>query len=181
MINLKKYGITPFGATPNERQLEHLAIGKKAFFHFGINTYTDAEWGNGKESTAAFAPTELDTDQWIRVIKEAGFGLAILTAKHHDGFCLWPSAHTKQSVKYTPYKDGLGDIVGEFAASCRKYGVKMGVYISPWDRNAPYWGKAEYNDYFVAQLTELLTQYGEIHEVWWDGAGPRKLQRKRLS
>ena len=181
MINLKKYGITPFGATPNERQLEHLAIGKKAFFHFGINTYTDAEWGNGKESTAAFAPTELDTDQWIRVIKEAGFGLAIITAKHHDGFCLWPSAHTKQSVKYTSYKDGLGDIVGEFAASCRKYGVKMGVYISPWDRNAPYWGKAEYNDYFVAQLTELLTQYGEIHEVWWDGAGPRKLQRKRLS
>ena len=171
MIDLKKYGITPFGATPNQRQLDHLNIAKKAFFHFGINTYNDAEWGTGRENIALFTPTELDTDQWIRVAKEAGFGLAIITAKHHDGFCLWPSAHTKQSVKYTSYKDGKGDIVGEFAASCRKYGVKMGVYISPWDRNAPHWGSPDYNDYFVAQLTELLTQYGEIHEVWWDGAG----------
>ena len=171
MVDIKKYGISAFGATPNERQLEHYKIGKKAFFHFGVNTFTDNEWGDGSELEKIFDPTELDTDQWIRVIKDAGFKLAIITAKHHDGFCLWPSKYTEHSIKNSPYKGGKGDIIKEFTDSCRKYGVKAGVYISPWDRNSPFWGKDEYSDYYAKQLTELMTQYGELHEVWWDGAG----------
>lgn len=171
MIDISQYGIIPFGATPSERQIEHYKIGKKAFFHFGVNTFSDKEWGNGTELEALFAPSELDTDQWIRVAKEAGFGLAIITAKHHDGFCLWPSKYTEHSVKNSPYKNGQGDVIREFTDSCRKYGVKAGIYLSPWDRNSPYWGKDEYSDYYAKQLTELMTEYGEIHEVWWDGAG----------
>lgn len=171
MVDLKKYGITPFGATPSERQLSHYKMEKKAFFHFGVNTFSDAEWGNGTELEQIFAPSELDTDQWIKVIKDAGFKLAIITAKHHDGFCLWPSKYTEHSVKNSPYKDGKGDVIREFTDSCRKYGIKAGVYLSPWDRHSPYWGKEEYSDIYAKQLTELLTQYGEIHEVWWDGAG----------
>lgn len=171
MVDVKKYGITPCGAVPNERQLNHFKMGKKAFFHFGVNTFTDNEWGDGTELEKIFNPTELDTDQWIRVIKDAGFKLAIITAKHHDGFCLWPSKYTEHSVKNSPYKGGKGDVIKEFTDSCRKYGIKAGVYISPWDRNSPLWGKDEYSDYYAKQLTELMTQYGELHEVWWDGAG----------
>ena len=171
MVDIKKYGISAFGATPNERQLEHYKIGKKAFFHFGVNTFTDNEWGDGTELEKIFNPTELDTDQWIKVIKDAGFKLAIITAKHHDGFCLWPSKYTEHSVKNSQYKNGKGDIIKEFTDSCRKYGIKAGVYISPWDRNSAFWGKDEYSDYYAKQLTELMTQYGELHEVWWDGAG----------
>ena len=171
MVDIKKYVISPCGATPNERQLAHYKIGKKAFFHFGVNTFTDNEWGDGTELEKIFDPSELDTDQWIRVIKDAGFKLAIITAKHHDGFCLWPSKYTTHSVKNSPYKGGKGDVIKEFTDSCRKYGIKAGVYISPWDRNSPLWGKDEYSDYYAKQLTELLTQYGELHEVWRDGAG----------
>lgn len=127
----EKYGLTPFGPLPSRRQAEHLKIGKKAFFHFGMNTFTNQEWGDGSESEAAFAPSGVDCRQWIRKIKAAGFGLAILTAKHHDGFCLWPSAYTEHSVKNSPYKDGKGDIVREFTDACREYGVKAGLYLSP--------------------------------------------------
>ena len=171
MVDVKKYGITPCGAVPNERQLSHFKMGKKAFFHFGVNTFTDNEWGDGSELEKIFNPTALDTDQWIRVIKDAGFKLAIITAKHHDGFCLWPSKYTDHSVKNSPYKNGNGDVIREFTDSCRKYGIKAGVYISPWDRNSPLWGKDDYSDFYAMQLTELMTEYGELHEVWWDGAG----------
>ena len=174
MVDIKKYGIEPFGATPNARQVAHYKIGKKVFFHFGVNTFTNKEWGDGSEVEKLFAPTELDTDQWLRIAKEAGFKLAILTVKHHDGFCLWPSAYTEHSVKNSPYKNGQGDVVREFVDSCHKYGLKVGVYISPWDRHSPYWGKPDYSNYFAAQLTELMTGYGEIDEVWWDGAGSRE-------
>ena len=173
MVDIKKYGITPVGALPNENQVAHFKLSRKVFFHFGVNTFTSSEWGSGNEVEDIFSPTELDTDQWLRVAKEAGFRLAILTVKHHDGFCLWPSKYTSHSVKNSPYKDGRGDVVREFVDSCRKYGIKVGIYISPWDRHSPHWGKSDYNEYFNNQLTELMTEYGEIHEVWWDGAGSR--------
>ena len=170
MLDMKKYGITPFGAVPSERQLAHYEM-KKAFFHFGVNTFTDAEWGNGSELEKAFAPTDMNVEQWIEVIKKAGFDLAIITAKHHDGFCLWPSKYTEHSVKNSPYKDGKGDVIREFTDACRKYGIKAGVYLSPWDRHAPFWGTNQYSDFYAKQLTELMTEYGELYEVWWDGAG----------
>lgn len=166
-------GLQPFGPLPSERQMEHLKAGKKAFFHFGVNTFTDKEWGEGTEREECFQPSQTDCRQWIRTIKAAGFQIAILTAKHHDGFCLWPSAYTEHSVKNSPYKNGQGDIVREFTDACREYGIKPGLYLSPWDRNAPGWGKAEYNDFYVNQLTELLTNYGPLYEIWWDGAGSK--------
>ena len=165
------YGIAPFGALPNERQLNHLKIGKKAFFHFGVNTFSDKEWGDGKEAEKLFDPTDIDVREWIRDIKAAGFKLAIITAKHHDGFCLWPSKHTEHSIKNSPYKNGNGDIIREFTDACREFGIKAGIYISPWDRNAPFWGTDDYSFYYAKQLQELVTEYGKIDEIWWDGAG----------
>ena len=165
------YGIKPFGATPNYRQLAMYEVGKKAFFHFGVNTFTNLEWGDGSESAEIFDPTETDVRSWIRGVKSAGFKMAILTAKHHDGFCLWPSKYTEHSIKNSPYKNGKGDLVKEFTDACREYNLKIGIYVSPWDRNAPDWGTAEYTTYYVNQLTEILTQYGKIDEIWWDGAG----------
>ncbi len=168
---LKIHKIKPFGAVPNEQQIYHMNLEKKAFFHFGPNTFTNLEWGNGDESASVFNPVGVDTDQWIRTVKEAGFKMAILTVKHHDGFCLWPSEFTEQSVKNSPYKNGKGDIVREFTDSCHKYGIRVGIYFSPWDRHSKYWGTAEYSDYYANQLRELVTNYGRIDEVWWDGAG----------
>ncbi len=162
--------ILPFGAIPNSRQLTQLGI-KKAFFHFGVNTFSDLEWGDGTEAESSFNPTELDIRQWMRTIKAAGFELAIITAKHHDGFCLWPSKFTEHSVKNSPYKNGQGDIIREFVDAAREYSIKPGVYISPWDRHSPYWGSDEYSKVYAKQLKELMTEYGELHEVWWDGAG----------
>ncbi len=169
---MKSY-LKPYGAVPNANQMEHFKIEKKAFFHFGINTFTGKEWGDGSEAERDFNPVGCDCRQWIRSIKKAGFKLAIITAKHHDGFCLWPSKHTEHSIKNSAYKNGEGDLVREFVDACREYGVKVGVYISPWDRNSPYWGTKEYSPYFDAQLKELLTEYGRIDEVWWDGAGSK--------
>ena len=171
MMKNEYYGIIPYGATPNYRQLRMYEIGKKAFFHFGVNTFTNVEWGDGKESAKIFNPTDTDVRSWIRGVKAAGFEMAILTAKHHDGFCLWPSKYTEHSVKNSPYKNGKGDIVREFTDACREYNLKVGIYVSPWDRNAPYWGSKEYTYYYVNQLTEILTEYGKIDEIWWDGAG----------
>lgn len=167
----KYYGINPYGAIPNYRQMAMFEIGKKAFFHFGVNTFSNVEWGDGKEDAKIFDPTDIDVRGWIRGVKAAGFKMAILTAKHHDGFCLWPSKYTEHSVKNSPYKDGKGDIVREFTDACREYGLAIGIYVSPWDRNAPSWGTKEYTYYYVNQLTEILTQYGRIDEIWWDGAG----------
>lgn len=155
---------------PSAKQLRWQQLELTAFFHFGINTYTDTEWGTGKEDPKLFNPDQLDADQWVRVTKEAGFKQVILTAKHHDGFCLWPTKTTAQSVKSSPWKNGAGDVVAEVAAACKKYDIGFGIYLSPWDMNSPLYGSEAYNDLFITQLTELLTKYGKVDEVWFDGA-----------
>ncbi len=157
-------------------QREELAL----FVHFGINTFTDREWGDGSEDPKLFDPKQLDTRQWARAAKDAGFGTLILTAKHHDGFCLWPSATTQHSVASSPWRDGKGDLVREFVDACRAEGLGTGVYLSPWDRNHPTYGQGEaYNDVYIAQLTELLAHYGPMREVWFDGANGEGPNGKR--
>ncbi|MDD3038208.1 alpha-L-fucosidase [Bacteroides sp.] len=155
--------------TPQQYAWQQMEL--TAFLHFGINTFTGREWGDGKENPALFNPSGLDAGQWVRSLKDAGFKMVILTAKHHDGFCLWPTATTKHSVASSSWKNGRGDVVKELREACDKYGMKFGVYLSPWDRNAECYGDSpRYNEFFVQQLTELLTNYGEVHEVWFDGA-----------
>lgn len=156
---------------PSTRQMNWQQLELTGFLHFGINTFTNKEWGDGSEDPKLFNPSDLDARQWVRTCREAGIRQVILTAKHHDGFCLWPSKYTEHSVKNSPWRGGKGDVVKEVAAACKEYGVGFGVYLSPWDRNSAYFGdSAKYNDYFVNQLTELLTQYGRVDEVWFDGA-----------
>ena len=148
-------------------QQDELAL----FLHFGVNTFTDREWGDGSEDPKIFSPAALDARQWARSARAAGFKAMILTAKHHDGFCLWPTRTTTHSVAGSPWRGGSGDLVREFVDACRAEGLKPGLYCSPWDRNAPAYGDSpRYNAMYMEQLTELLTNYGEIHEVWFDGA-----------
>lgn len=156
---------------PTPQQLEWQRMELTAFLHFGVNTFTGREWGDGTEDSAIFNPTSLDCEQWVRTLKESGFKMAIITAKHHDGFCLWPTKTTRHSVASSSWKGGKGDVVRELRDACKKYGIKFGVYLSPWDRNASCYGDSPaYNQFFIEQLTELLTNYGEVHEVWFDGA-----------
>jgi len=159
---------------PSPQQLAWQELEFIGFIHYTVNAFTDREWGDGTESPSIFHPTELDTRQWVRVCKDAGMKMIILTAKHHDGFCLWPSKYTEHSVKNSPYKNGQGDIVGELAQACREAGLKLGLYVSPWDRHEPTYGDtAGYNRFYKNQLREILTNYGEVTEVWFDGAkGP---------
>ena len=160
----------PFGPLPNENQLRWQDMEMYAFIHYSLNTYTDQEWGFGNEDPKLFNPSNLDCRQWARVCKQAGMRGIIFTAKHHCGFCMWPSAYTEYSVKNSLWKQGKGDVVRELADACREEGLKFAVYLSPWDRNHKDYGKPEYVTYFRNQLRELLTNYGEIFEVWFDGA-----------
>ncbi len=160
----------PFRPLPNENQLRWQDMEMYAFIHYSLNTYTDQEWGFGNEDLKLFNPSDLDCRQWARVCKQAGMKGIIFTAKHHCGFCMWPSAYTEYSVKNTPWKNGKGDVVRELADACREEGLKFAVYLSPWDRNHKDYGRPEYVTYFRNQLRELLTNYGKIFEVWFDGA-----------
>ena len=156
---------------PDKRQVEFQKLEFYSFVHFTVNTFTDREWGDGTESPSVFNPEKLDAEQWVRAVKSAGMRGLILTCKHHDGFCLWPSKFTTHTVAYSPYKNGKGDIVKEVSEACRKYGIKFGVYLSPWDRNCLLYGQGRaYDDFFIDQLTELLTGYGPVFSVWFDGA-----------
>jgi len=160
----------PVGPLPSERQLAWHEMEYYMFAHFTVNTFTDREWGLGDEAETVFNPTALDCRQWARVAKEAGMKGIIITAKHHDGFCLWPSQYTSHSVKKSKWKDGEGDVVGDLSKACKEYGLKLGVYLSPWDRNSAVYASPEYITYYRNQLRELLTKYGDIFEVWFDGA-----------
>jgi alpha-L-fucosidase len=157
-------------------QRDELAL----FLHFGVNTFTDREWGDGTESPSIFSPTALDARQWTRTAKAAGARAIVLTAKHHDGFCLWPTRTTEHSVAKSPWRGGEGDVVRELVDACRLDGLRVGLYLSPWDRNSPAYGDSpRYNDLYCDQLTELLTRYGKIAEVWFDGANGEGPNGKR--
>ena len=173
LLSIAGYGqtdIQPNSVVPSQKQLSYQSMEVVGFVHFNMNTFTDKEWGYGDESPTLFDPKKLDCEQWVKAAKEGGFKELILTAKHHDGFCLWPSAYTEHSIKNSPYKNGKGDIVKEFTEACAKYGIKAGLYLSPWDRNHAGYGTTAYLTYYKNQLRELLTNYGKISEVWFDGA-----------
>lgn len=156
---------------PSARQLRWQALEFYGFVHFGMNTVTDREWGLGHEDPALFDPPDVDAESWVAALASAGMRGVVLTAKHHDGFCLWPSAHTDHSVAASPWRGGRGDLVAEVSQACAAAGLAFGVYLSPWDRtDARYGSGRDYDDYFVAQLTELLTGYGDVFCVWLDGA-----------
>lgn len=162
--------ITPYPPIPTKQQLEWHSMEFYFFLHFGPNTFTDKEWGHGDEPEDIFNPISLDCRQWARIAKQSGAKGIIITAKHHDGFCLWPSKYSKHTVRESKWKNGKGDVLKELSQACREYGLKFGVYISPWDRNHPLYGTSEYNEVFVNMMKEIFRNYGPIWELWWDGA-----------
>jgi len=162
--------IQPYGSVPAPRQVSWQKTELFSIVHFSLSTFADKEWGYGEDPASLFNPTAFDAEQWVRVARDAGIKGMILVCKHHDGYCLWPTQTTEYCVRNSPWKDGQGDVVGEVSAACRKYGLKFGVYLSPWDRNNPHYGRPEYVAIYHQQLTELLTRYGSLFEVWFDGA-----------
>jgi alpha-L-fucosidase len=170
LLVAQKSAPKPYGAVPTEAQIKWQEMERFCFLHFTVNTFTDLEWGLGGEKETLFNPTDFNADQIVSTISKNGFKGAILTCKHHDGFCLWPTKTTEHSVKNSTWKNGKGDVVKEISDACRKYGIRFGVYLSPWDRNSAFYGKPEYISLYRAQLKELLTNYGDIFEVWFDGA-----------
>lgn len=157
-------------ALPTRQQLAWHDMEYYWFIHFGPNTFTDKEWGHGDEQADIFSPTELDCRQWARIAKQSGAKGIIITAKHHDGFCLWPSQYSTHTVKQSQWKNGKGDVLKDLSKACKEYGLKFGVYLSPWDRNHPQYGTPAYNDVYVNTMKELITHYGPFFEFWWDGA-----------
>ncbi|MCW9707827.1 alpha-L-fucosidase [Fodinibius salsisoli] len=168
--NSAQDGISENITQPSPQQVDYQKKEKVAFVHFGVNTFTNREWGTGKEDPSIFNPEKLDAEQWAKTLSENGFETLILTAKHHDGFCLWPSKYTEHDIANSPYKNGNGDIVKEVSEACEKYDIDLGLYLSPWDKHEETYGTPEYNEYYLNQLKELLTNYGDIAEVWFDGA-----------
>ena len=168
-----------FGPLPTKMQLAWHDKEFYLFIHFGPNTFTDLEWGHGSEDPNVFNPTALDCNQWARIAKAAGAKGIILTAKHHDGFSLWPSKYSKHTVRESKWLNGKGDVVKMLSEACKKAGIEMGVYISPWDRNHPDYGTPKYNEVFIQTMKELLTGYGKFFELWWDGANGEGPNGKR--
>jgi alpha-L-fucosidase len=165
---------SPIQPVPSPSQLAWQQLEYYAFIHFGMNTFTDHEWGEGRAHPDTFDPTLLDCRQWAKVARDAGMKGIIITAKHHDGFCLWPSSTTNYSVKASKWREGKGDVLKDLSAACREYGLKFGVYISPWDRNHPLYGTPAYNRVYKDQWREVLTSYGDVFEAWLDGANDQK-------
>ncbi|MDL2299784.1 alpha-L-fucosidase, partial [Bacteroides sp. OttesenSCG-928-E20] len=160
----------PYGVLPTQYQMDWQKLEYYMFVHFGPNTFTDVEWGDGKEDPRVFNPTSLDCRQWASIAKAAGMKAIIITAKHHDGFCLWPSQYSTHTVRESAWKDGKGDLLRELSDACKEYGLKFGVYLSPWDQNHSAYGTPEYNQIFANTLEEVLTGYGHVFEQWFDGA-----------